>query len=390
MSKVALYAAVGPVLTRYEVDADAATLTRRESITMPTKVQYAWPHKSRKFFYVASSMSGPGSAKGPPTAEHYLSAYRIDADTGALSTHGGTVRLPARPIHMTLDAASAHVLVAYNEPSMLEAYRIKDDGMLGAKVEQPGPVHAGIYAHQVRVTPNGKRVILIARGNRATAAKPEEPGLLNVFEYDDGRLSNPVTIAPNGGYGFGPRHLDFHPTKPWVYLSLETQNKLDMFPMQGDALTPLPLFRKESLADPSIKLSRQAAGTVHVHPNGHTVYLANRANETEENQGRQVFRGGENSLAVYAIDPATGEPVPIQHVDTRGIHCRTFHIDPSGRLLVAAHIHGLPVRDGNSIREVPCCLSVFRIDATGKLEFVRKYDVETGDQLLFWMGMVDF
>ena len=102
-----------------------------------------------------------------------------------------------------------------------------------------------------------------------------------------------------------------------------------------------------------------------------------------------VFTGGENTLAVYAIDPLTGEPNPIQHVDTNGIHCRTFHIDPSGRLLVAAHIMGLSVRDGATTRVVPACLSLFRIAADGKLDFVRKYDVEVGDRTMWWMGMVE-
>jgi 6-phosphogluconolactonase len=84
----------------------------------------------------------------------------------------------------------------------------------------------------------------------------------------------------------------------------------------------------------------------------------------------------------------TGEPSPIQHADTRGIHCRTFHIDPGGQILVAAHIMGLPVKDGAAIHEVPACLSVFRIGADGKLDFVRKYDVDVGDRQMFWMGMV--
>ena len=101
-----------------------------------------------------------------------------------------------------------------------------------------------------------------------------------------------------------------------------------------------------------------------------------------------MFIGGENSLAVYHVDAATGEPTPVQHVDTRGIHCRTFHIDPSGRLLVAAHITGLPVREGGVIRTIPACLSLFRIADDGKLDFVRKYDVDVGDQQMFWMGMV--
>ncbi|HEX3135994.1 MAG TPA: hypothetical protein VHT22_00195, partial [Casimicrobiaceae bacterium] len=47
--KVALYANVGAVLTRYEVDVDALTLTARESVTLPAGVQYAWPHVSRRY-----------------------------------------------------------------------------------------------------------------------------------------------------------------------------------------------------------------------------------------------------------------------------------------------------------------------------------------------------
>ena len=57
-------------------------------------------------------------------------------------------------------------------------------------------------------------------------------------------------------------------------------------------------------------------------------------------------------------------------------------------MLVAAHIMALPVRDGAAIRTVPASLAVFRIDADGRLDFVRKYDVEVGDKTMFWMGMV--
>lgn len=147
-------------------------------------------------------------------------------------------------------------------------------------------------------------------------------------------------------------------------------------------------FRTGTLAEPGNIRGRQVAGTVHVHPNGRFVYVANRASSTVEAGGRQVFAGGENSLAVFAIDLATGEPRPIQHIDTHGIHCRTFHIDPGGRLLVAAHIMALPVKDGSEIRTVPACLSLFRIGADGKLDFARKYDIDVGGRQMFWMGMV--
>jgi 6-phosphogluconolactonase len=385
-TKVALYASVGSVLTQYDVDVDDLTLTPRGSVTLPANVQYAWPHRSHRYLYVATSNSASGT--GPTGTVHHVSAFRIDPASGALTAHGSPIALPTRPIHLTTDIPSAHVLVAFNNPSALRVYRLNGDATLGGEVKPSGSMDFGIYGHQVRVTPNNRLAILVTRGNDATDRMPEDPGSLKVFNYKDGVLGKEVSIAPNGGYGFGPRHLDFHPTQPWVYVSLERQNKMSVYKMEGDGLRPEPLYKKDTLANPDDIISRQAAGTVHVHPNGRVLYGVNRADTTREFEGQKVFIGGENTLAVYSISQSTGEPMPIQHIATRGIHCRTFHIDPSGRMLVAAHNVPVLVRDGAGVKTVPACLSVFRIGPDGKLEFVRKYDVDTRDQIIFWMGMV--
>jgi 6-phosphogluconolactonase len=383
---VALYASVGPELTHYEVDVAGANLTRRGTVTLPANVHYAWQHVSGSHLYVASSNSASGL--GPVGDKHHVTAFRIDPAAGVLTPHGDPIPLPTRPIHMTTDIPSAHLLVAFSNPSALRVYRVNPDATPGEEVRQTEPIDPGIYGHQVRVSPHNRLAIFVTRGHDAAVGKPEEPGALKVFRYRDGLLGNEASVAPNGGYGFGPRHLDFHPSEPWVYVSLERQNKLDMFRIAEDALSPQPEFRKDTLAEPGNIRGRQAAGTVHVHPDGRSVYAVNRASSTVETDGQPVFAGGENTLAVYRIDQRTGEPNLIQHADTHGIHCRTFHIDPSGRILVAAHIMGLPVRDGAVIRTVPASLAVFRIDADGKLDFVRKYDVEVGDRTMFWMGMV--
>jgi 6-phosphogluconolactonase len=385
-ARVALYASVGPELTQYDVDVAGATLVRRGTVRLPANVHYAWPHASGQFLYVASSDSAPGMGSAGNT--HHVTAFRIKAASGALSAHGDPIPLPTRPIHMTTDIPSEHLLVAFSNPSGIRVYRINPDATPSGEVVQPGPIDPGIYGHQVRVSPDNELVTLVTRGHDAAGAKPEEPGALKVFNYKDGLLTDEVSVAPNGGYGFGPRHLDFHPIRPWVYVSLERQNKLDMFEITGKAVSAAPVFRKETLAEPNNIRGRQAAGTVHVHPSGRFVYAVNRASSATEVEGKPVFVGGENTLAVYEIDTTTGEPTPIQHVATHGIHCRTFHIDPSGRLLVAAHIMALPVREGSSIRVVPASLAVFRINDDGKLDFIRKYDVDVGDKTMFWMGMV--
>ena len=85
---------------------------------------------------------------------------------------------------------------------------------------------------------------------------------------------------------------------------------------------------------------------------------------------------------------STGEPTPIQHIETQKIHPRTFHIDPSGRMMVVQHNLPVNVRDGDTVKRVPAGLSVFRIGDDGKLTFVRTYDVDVGGKTMFWMGMV--
>jgi len=386
MSKVALYANVGPELTHYDVDVENAALTKKGTVTLPAGVQYAWPHVSRRFLYVATSSSASGYGKAG--TEHHVTALKIDPATGALAQHGEPIRLPTRPIHMTTDIPSENILVAFNNPSALHVYRVNKDYTPGEEVKQPGSIDAGIFAHQVRVTPDNKLAILVTRGNEGTPAKPEDPGALKVFDYHDGILTNEVSIAPNGGKDFGPRHLDFHPTKPWMYVSIETQNKMYTYRMEKGTIDPEIAFRADTLAEPNNIRARQAAGTVHVHPNGRFLYGANRAQATIEIDGRQVFKGGENSIVVYSIDQSTGEPTPIQHIETRKIHPRTFHIDPSGRMMVVQHNLPVNVREGDEIRTLPAGLTVFRIGDNGKLTFVRGYDIEVGDKLMFWMGMV--
>jgi len=393
MGKVALYAAVGPELTQYDVDVDAATLTKRGSLTLPANVQEATPHPSKQYLYIAWSNGGPSNlpqgAVAPNGSQHGLSAFRIDPASGALLPYGQPAALPSRPIHVTTDIPGTHVLAAYNEPSGVTVHRIEPDGTLGPLVKQTQPLDVGIYGHQIRVDPSNEMAILVTRGNGPTPTKPEDPGALKLFNYKDGLLTNQLSIAPGGGFNFQVRHLDFHPSRPWVFVSLERQNKLQVYEKIKDGtLSRNPLFAKDTLADPGNVRPGQALGTIHMHPNGRFVYLANRASGTVDFEGKPVFVGGENTIAVFAINQDTGEPTLIQNVDTRGIHVRTFALDPSGRILVAGNMMQLAVREKEGVKTVPASLAVFRVRADGKLEFARKYDLDVGSRNLFWMGIV--
>src|SRR5690348_9213169 len=265
-NKVVLYANVGADLTHYDVDVAGAELIKRETVTLPAAVQYAWPHASRRYLYVASSSSAPGY--GTAGTDHHVTAFAVDPASGALTPHGAAIKLPTRPIHMSTDIPSENILVAFNNPSAVRVYRINKDFTPGEEVKQPGTIDAGIYAHQIRTSLDNKLAVLVTRGNEGTPTKAEDPGALKVFDYKDRVLTNEASIAPNGGKEFGPRHLDFHPNKPWIYVSIETQNKMDMFRMENGRVDPQIAYQVDTLAAPNNIRARQAAGTVHVHPNG--------------------------------------------------------------------------------------------------------------------------
>jgi 6-phosphogluconolactonase (cycloisomerase 2 family) len=384
-SKVILYSAVDDEVTHYDVDVDAATLTRRGSIRVPSYVQEGWSHPSRKYLYLTTSNRGPGLKADV----NHVSACRIDPATGALSPHGQPMPLPHRAVNVCIDPSGNFAINAHNLPkSGLTIHSINRDGTLGSEVPQNAALNFGPYPHQVNMPPSGRTVIVVDRGNKAEEGKPEDPGALRSFSFEDGVLSNPAVVAPNGGYGFGPRHVDFHPQKPWMYVSDEKRSQLHMFRMPGDRIESEAAYTKETLSDRANAKPRQQPSTIHVHPNGRFVYIANRADYTLDFNGRKVFGGGENTITVFAIDQQTGEPTAIQHADTHTFHVRTFGFDPTGRLLVAASIKSMNVREGSDVKVVSAALSVFRVGVDGKLDFVRKNDVDTAGKTHYWMGVV--
>jgi 6-phosphogluconolactonase len=383
---VTLYSAIDETLTRYEVNVEAATLDARESLELPAKLQYAWRHPFGKYLYVTTSNGGPRVKSD----YNHVAALAIGKG-GALEAHGEPRALARRAVHLCVDPTGRYTVNAHNFPtSGLTIHRIESDGGVGAEVEQPGGLNFGIYPHQVMMFPSGRTALIVDRGNKAQGHKAEQPGALRCFGFENGILSPGQVVAPNGGYGFGPRHVAFHPSKPWLYVSDERTNRLYMFRYANDRLETEPAYVRDTLSEPQNVRPRQLGGPIHVHPSGRFVYMANRSDHTVEVIGNKVFGGGENNIAVYAIDPVTGEPMLIQNAETHSFHVRTFACDPSGRLLVSASIKALSVQDGTGVNTVPAALSVFRIREDGRLDFARKYDVATpGSQLQYWMGIVD-
>ena len=391
---IPFYASAGPKLTRYSLDVASAELAPQDSITLPANIQYAWPNPSRTILYIVASNTQPGSGPMGATGadkNHYAIACKVGAG-GALTEHGPRRLLPARPLHVTTDHAGRFLFIAYNVPSRVTVHRLAADGTIGEEVMQTGKPDFGIYAHQVRVTPGDKTLILCSRGNDAANGKPEDPGHIEVFSFKEGQLANLQIIKPGTqGLGFGPRHLDFHPNGRFAFVSLERQNSIAVFGLKPDGtLTPEPLFLKNALTDPNGKAKHpgQGVGPIHVHPNGRFVYQTNRGSGLKDVDGKKVSNGGENDVVVWTINESTGEPTLIQRAWTDSYELRTFSMDPSGRVLIAASTTPMAVLEQGVLSQVSAGLSLYKVGADGKLASAGKVDVDTSPGVQFWAGLL--
>ena len=384
----AAYASVGARLYRIRRDGDSLVRESRPVI-LPAQVQEGWQHPSDRYFYIASSDQRTSTAR---VRHHYLNAFRVDS-SGDLQPFGGAVELPHRPIYITVDQRGEYLLSAYSFPSSLSVHRLNADGSIGDMVEQPASLDAGFYAHSVYVMPSNRAVLLPARGNEPEpGVHTEDPGGLYLYGFENGQLTGKQTVAPNGGLAYRVRHADFHPSGRWVYVDIETQNLLHTYAIRADdTLSEEPVFVSTTLAAPESYRGGQTTSSIRMHPtNGRTLYVANRGRGTETFRGETVSNGTENTISVFNVDPSTGEPTLVQTIDTRSIAVRTMAFAPDGRSMVAASPEPGYVRTQGRLETLPAALTLYDIEANGRLAFRSTLPVDTRGESMFWSGIVRY
>ncbi|CUR58478.1 putative 3-carboxymuconate cyclase-like protein [metagenome] len=383
-------AGVASSVLSFEVDLETCRLHKRTAVALEGNVQTAWASPSGEFLVVGTSSRVNREEAG---SDHFLFTVGIDRN-GDMVRVGDAQRLPHRPVSMAGDASGSHLVVAYAKPAGLAVLRLGPDGKIGAEVAQPDGTDVGLHPHQVRVTPDGAYAVVVARGTPpskgwwANKGPQVEGGSLAVLHYADGVMRPKCMVRVGDGTAFGPRHLDFHPTGPWVYVAVETQNEVAVFRRGEDSSLTL-LQRLSTLVDPETVV-HQGVGTIQVHPSGQVVYVANRSyRPVPQRNGTDVMLEDihENSLVVLRVDQETGELVEIQRIDSGGICPRNFGLDPTGSVLAVAHESSYWVKDAmGGVRRRPAGLSTFRVHPDGRLEAGYRLDEPVPGGKIRWAG----
>ncbi|HEY8293140.1 MAG TPA: lactonase family protein, partial [Thermomicrobiales bacterium] len=258
-----------------------------------------------------------------------VSAFALDAAAGNLTPRNTRPTHGTFPAHLTVDPTGAYVLVANYGSGNVAVYPLDEGGGLGAMRDLvqnrgSGPNkdrQAGPHAHMITFDPSGRYALLVDLGIDKTLVYRLDPatGTLNAHTIttDSGATEQSCGQAAPGA---GPRHIAFHPTNRYAYVINELGSTIDAFAWDATRGT-LAHFQTISLRPPDFTGTSSGAEIV-VHPSGRFLYGSVR---------------GYNGIAIFVIDPTSGELTARGHEPTGGKNPRSFTLDPTGTFLLVAN-----------------------------------------------------
>jgi 6-phosphogluconolactonase len=301
---------------RFELDLASGKASKAVLAVKTKDPSFLAIHPNHKFLYAVGEVD---NFKGQKNAGA-VSAFSLDPKTGDLKLLNQQSSKGAAPCHIVLDKAGKYALVANYTGGSAAVMPIGEDGKLGSfscfvqhtgsskdKTRQKEP-----HAHSINLDAANRFAFVADLGLDKVVIYRFDP-TMGTLEKNDPPFAQ---VAPTSG----PRHFAFHPSGKFAYVINEMKNTVTAFsydPETGALKTiqTVPTLPKSSKGN-------SWTAEVVVHPSGKFLYGSNR---------------GHNSLAVFAIDPATGKLTPRGHQAENIKTPRNFAIDPTGTYLLSAN-----------------------------------------------------
>jgi 6-phosphogluconolactonase len=283
--------------------------TLQQTLETVPNPQFIAFDRAQKYLY---SVHGDGTE---------VSSYAIDKPSGQIRFLNKQPTNGKNSTHLTPDPSNRYIVIG-NGPGVA-VFPIKPDGSLAPftdMVPAPGEVGphrnqsaAGAHPHYVSFDPSGRFLVAPDRG----------VDRIHIYRLDGttGKLAvNDPGFAKTRS-GAGPRHLAFHPAKPFAYVCDELDSTVTAFGWDSERGELKPFQVIPTL--PETFMGNNQPAEIQVAPSGNFVYVSNR---------------GHDSIVTYGIDPANGRLALLGFEPTQGRTPRFFTLDPTGSLLYAANL----------------------------------------------------
>lgn len=301
----------GIYLSRF--NADTGKLSEPQLAAELRNPSFLAAHPKGQFLYAVGELNDfQGKRAGA------VSAFALEARTGRLTLLNQQLSGGQGPCHLALDSKGRCVLVANYGSGSVAAFPVQKDGGLA---EAAATIqHTGSSVNPQRQTGPHAHHILVDRDDRHALVC--DLGLDKVLVYRlDAKLAALVANDPPSAAvspGAGPRHLTFSPNGKDVYVINELNSTITVFAYDGRRGV---LTQKQTISTlPENFSGNNSCAEIEIHPSGNFLFGSNR---------------GHDSIAVFAVDKASGKLTLIEHESTQGRTPRHFAIDPTGRWLLA-------------------------------------------------------
>lgn len=253
----------------------------------------------------------------------HATAFAIDQQTGRLTPLNQQPTGGKNGVHLAVDPTNRFLVLSNYSTGTVALLPINPDGSLAPRSDlaslpgEPGPhrtEQAISHPHHNPFDPRGRFVLVPDKGLDR----------IFVFRLDPARgtlvANDPPSVASRAGAG--PRHVDFHPSQPYAYVINELDSTITTYRYDADRGTLGPVQVVPTL--PPTFTGNSITAEIAVAPSGRFVYGSNR---------------GHDSIAIFAIDQATGTLAAVGWEPTRGSEPRFFGLDPPGSTLYAANMN---------------------------------------------------
>jgi 6-phosphogluconolactonase len=248
-----------------------------------------------------------------------VSAVAIERKTGKLTLLNQVPSRGEGPAHIVLDRSGKYALISNYDRGSIAVFPLLQDGHLGESTafvqhkgsslnpkRQEGPhAHAAVFSPDNRfaiVADLGLDQLRVYRFNAALGTLGSDPQI--------------VRAVP----GAGPRHLVFDATGRYIYVINEMQSTVVTYAYDAANGTLSELQIVSAL--PKGFAGTSTAAEIEMHLSGKFLFASNR---------------GDDSIAVFAVDPKDGTLTPVEINSSGGKTPRNFALDPTGAWLLAAN-----------------------------------------------------
>jgi 6-phosphogluconolactonase len=250
----------------------------------------------------------------------FIACYAFDKVTGKLAFVNKQPSGSEHPCHVSVTSNEKWLAVANYTGGSLAVLPLNEDGSIAPLAQHI--IHKGKsvdptiqdkpHVHSVFFSPDEKYLLSPDLGTDQ----------VSMYQFNR-KAKQPLTPMPvpyiKSEPGAGPRHLDFSPDGRFMYVIEEMGGMVSVYSYKDGTAK----FIQRIATHRADYKGLPGSADIHISPDGKFLYASNR--------------GGENNLAIFSIDAASGKLTNAGYQSTMGSGPRNFMIDRSGQFLLVAN-----------------------------------------------------